>query len=668
MAVITAFLFGFWAGCGTDSPPAGPNNQNNGTCTNECTLGERVCLDSETIQTCIRNSSQPDCTTEITTACLTNEECREGDCLPLEKDCEDSCIPPVSRCTQAGEAETCADHDNDGCFEFGGAQACSGGDFCDQSSGLCRPSDCTDVCTQNATECQEGLLTTCFEGPEGCLIWGPGKECPEGQACMTDACVASNGCDDECTAGTSICSPDGGVRDCVVGNDGCARLAQTPTACPTGQSCRSGQCVPDSNCRDRCLANDAACVGNDLAECEVQSDGCLAFSNPAACPGVNATCSSASGNAQCEMLAVTGDVVINEVFYNPTGQDVRSGSSPVFIELFGPPGLSVGGFTIDLVNGSTGAPYSTFTLPNDARLDGNGFAVLAMTNADSFLSFAAPGNKYYILTEYASGQDAIQNGPDSVVLLNDSGTQVDAVGYGFQANDPNFAGEGTSAPSPTPGRSIGRKQGIDTDDNGNDFLSYYPTPGLQNADLIINEIYFDQPGTDDGAETFVELVAPIQGWEDLPLDGYVLRAINGFNGMDYIFSGQLLGIEMTSVSLNDVQDGVVVICNIDTADANLLTSCSVPFESTGDFQNGPDNFVLEYQGRVVDAVGYGNFSASNTFVGETSSATWSGSIAGQALGRWPISDPSVDNDTDNNSVDFRVVAPSPGSDNPIPTP
>ena len=78
--------------------------------------------------------------------------------------------------------------------------------------------------------------------------------------------------------------------------------------------------------------------------------------------------------------------------------------------------------------------------------------------------------------------------------------------------------------------------------------------------------------------------------------------------------------------------------------------------------------MLKYQGRVVDSVGYGNFTASQTFVGEGSAATWTSSIAGQALGRWPLNDPSVERDTGDNSVDFHVMPPSPGASNPLPSP
>jgi hypothetical protein len=263
----------------------------------------------------------------------------------------------------------------------------------------------------------------------------------------------------------------------------------------------------------------------------------------------------------------------------------------------------------------------------------------------------------------------MQNGPDNVKLLDVSDQVVDAVGYGTFAGTSVFEGEGTAAPSSTSGRSIGRTNGVDTDDNSADFLTFYPTPGIPNADLRINEVYFDQPGTDTGSDTFVEVVAPIQGWEDIALDGYVLRAINGLNGNDYIFTfdengtAVVDGVDFSGYTLNEgINSGYVVVCNIDTASNALLNRCTVPYEGS-DFQNGPDNFVLEFGGRVVDAIGYGSFGASDTFAGEGSSKSFSTSSAGKSLSRWPISDPSVVGDTDDNSVDFHLMTPSPASDN-----
>ena len=125
------------------------------------------------------------------------------------------------------------------------------------------------------------------------------------------------------------------------------------------------------------------------------------------------------------------------------------------------------------------------------------------------------------------------------------------------------------------------------------------------------------------------------------------------------------GVVFEGYSLNDLNDGLVVVCNIDTASAGLLQVCTVPFEGT-DFQNGPDNFVLEFNGREIDAVGYGSFGATAVFKGEGNPKSFSSSSAGKSLARWPISDPSVQNDTDDNATDFRLNTPSPALDNPIP--
>lgn len=673
--IALALLVLFWAACGTDEPPANNQTVNNGECVDLCTLGDRQCMSDSTLQTCRRGADG--CFELRDVTCLASEICEDADCVDRPRDCEDTCTPPDNRCTSEGETESCSDHDRNGCFEFGGAETCGASEICDPVDGLCKPSNCTDECTRGTTTCREGLLSTCGPGPGGCQIFLGGKECPSGQECSVDECVDGGACEDECEAGLDLCAVDGGVRSCADNDgDGCTELSE-PTACPSGESCRDGGCVPDSNCRDLCVVGEAVCIGNDIARCETQQDGCLAFSPSTSCPNAGQTCVSDSSGTTCTAGPTSGAIVINEVFYNAIGDDYRSGASPTFIELAGPAGLDLTGYTIDLINGSTGSSYARYTLAAGARLDGNGYAVLAMSDADNYLENDAPGNIYYDMTGYATNQDAIQNGPDNVVLEDGSGAVLDAVAYGtIDPTDPGFFGEGSAVPAPIPGRSIGRLNRTDTDDNSADFVSLYPTPGSANSDLLINEIYFDQPGQDgvaNATETFVELTAPVLGWEDMPLDGYILRAINGFNDSDYIFSADsmgnptLNGIEMSLVNLNDgMIAGIVVICNIDLASAALLGSCTVPYQGS-DFQNGPDYFVLEYQGRIVDAVAYGNFSSSPVF-GEGNPATFSGSISGQSLGRWPSSDPSRQKDTDDNATDFNVLSPSPGQENPLPAP
>lgn len=659
------------AGCGVDPPPDQlPNNTNQNNTDGECVPGERTCQDSRTLATCARSTAGTP--SLVTTTCLDNEECRDGDCVELQRDCSDLCTPPETRCTTTGEVETCADHDVDGCNEFGGAVACDAGQVCDPADGLCKAMSCTDECTEGATSCEDELIATCATGAGGCLVFGQGKECPEGETCMAGACMGGAMCEDECTLGELACSGDGRLRECVTDADAdtCAEL-NDGIDCPMGETCRMGACVPVASCQDQCIAGEQVCLGNEIATCATQADGCLAFpATPTPCP-MNETCQNMGGGmVMCAPVMVSGKVVINEIFYDAVGEDLRPTGSPTFIELYGPGGLAIGDFTIELVNGNGGATYGSFQLPANAQLDGNGYAVIATDDPDNFLGSALPffANVYYILTGGMGNMDVMQNGPDNVVLLDDSGTEVDAVGYGTFSASNTFAGEGTSAPDVASGHSLGRSpDGMDTDDNSADFVSFLPTPGAENSDLIINEIYFDQPGTDDGSETFIELVNPaILGWEDVPLDGYVLRAINGFNGDDYIFSGVLPGIELSGFSLNDGDNpGYVVICNVDDVGPALLDKCTALYEGV-DFQNGPDNFVLEYNGRVIDAIGYGSFGAGETFVGEGTPRAFSTSSAGKSLARWKWSDISRDLDTDDNSADFFIVDPTPGEENPLP--
>lgn len=653
-------------GC-TDSPIQNNDDNNGFTSTQLCVRGERSCKDKNTLQTCV------DGTQFVLNLCLDNEICDDNDCVPNDKDCNDKCDPPDTKCDSSGKVETCADHDSNGCFEFGAAIACAAGAICDPDDGLCKPNDCTDLCQENETTCEEDLITTCGRSANGCLEFQPGKECPDSKACLDGACADAN-CTDECRIGEGVCSPDGKHRVCENGPQNCGVLAE-PTSCPANQECKNGACVPSRNCQDICLAGEKVCIGNDLASCDVNSQGCLEFSVPTACPNTQ-TCENSNGVVGCVNAPQAGPVVINEVFYDAIGEDVRNGQTPTFIELRGPAGLDISNYVIELHNGKNGAIYESYTLPVNSKLDGNGFAVLIADNPDGFLGFALPffTNVYDVLISRSANVDAMQNGPDGVVLKDDSGTKIDSLSYG--APEPQFfIGEGPcvdqaschSAPDAISGRSVGRINGQDTDDNQADFRTFYPTPGIENSDLIINEAYFNEPGADTGAETFVELVSPITGWEDIPLDGYVLHAVNGFNGNDYIFTGLNPGVELEGATLNEVQDGYVVICNIDKAATTIINLCSVPYEGV-DWQNGPDNLVLRFNGVAIDALGFGSFGANTTFVGEGSPKPFASTDAGKSLGRWSLADSSKVIDTNDNQTDFFVLDPTPGTTNPLPAP
>lgn len=623
---------------------------------------------------CLQYRPLEDCRDRCAEGVDCKRVCRMGACVEKteQKDCVSKCEADKRRCDSDGRVVRCEDFDDNGCTEWGGAFECEGTEYCDDRQGKCVEPDCSGECSFGETACEEGLIKRCEKDARGCLEFSAGDSCPAGDTCKVESgaaqCVEKETCTDECT--DAVCGSNAGIRRCEdVDNDGCLELTDAQM-CGSGKECRKGECVAAETCQDRCPKDEVICVGNRIAECkDHDNDGCLEFNQPRECPG-QATCTQAGGMASCSMPQPTGKVVINEIFYNPYGKDVRgSGSaaySPTFVELHGPSGMKIGGFTVKLIDGITGQEYGKATLPAGAQLDGGGYAVLTMKSPGDFFIKTAPTltNVYKVLTAWAAGRGALQHAPSSIILETDSGKVDDAVGYGFfsSGNMANFKGEMDAALPTVQGRSIGRnRKSEDTDRNLWDFDSYYPTPGLTNSDLLINEIYVDQPGHDDGSMTFVELAAPIPGWENVALDGYILHAINGLDGKDYIPAGGQ-GVKLFGKKLHDgnTSDGYFVICNESAAPPPSGLPCNQSYKGV-DFQNGPDNFVLTYYGRQVDAVGYGTFLGSGNFKGEGSAASFGLNDAGKSLGRWPL--PNLFFDLNNNLLDFWKMQPTPGAEN-----
>lgn len=108
------------------------------------------------------------------------------------------------------------------------------------------------------------------------------------------------------------------------------------------------------------------------------------------------------------VLAVTGlfvqsvgaSVFINEIHYDNDGGDVDEG-----IEVAGPAGQDLSGWSILLYNGNDGRVYNTFTLSGTIADQQNGFGTLF---------FYTPG---------------IQNGPDGMALVDNGDSVVQFLSY-----------------------------------------------------------------------------------------------------------------------------------------------------------------------------------------------------------------------------------------------
>jgi hypothetical protein len=158
-----------------------------------------------------------------------------------------------------------------------------------------------------------------------------------------------------------------------------------------------------------------------------------------------------------------------------------------------------------------------------------------------------------------------------------------------------------------------------------------------NAATVISEVMYDAAGTDAGA-VFVELY----GTPGTLLDGLLLEGVNGGDGSVY-----------HSVALSGVipSDGVFLIGD-DSGDGSSLVG-NVDLVLDVDFQNGPDSIVLRDAGGILDALGYGDFTAA-IFAGE-------GSAAPDVAGGWSLARLNPLLDSNDNALDFTALdLPTPG--------
>jgi len=156
--------------------------------------------------------------------------------------------------------------------------------------------------------------------------------------------------------------------------------------------------------------------------------------------------------------------MLSEVLYDAEGSDAGG----VFVELAGAPGESLEGLALEGVNGSDGSVTTTVAL--EGALADDGLFVVA----DPPDAAPGPFARVDLFAEFD-----LQNGPDSVRLVDAGGSVLDALGYGdFGAGDV-FAGEGAPAPDAPAGASLARRLAdVDTDVNADDFVVLEtPTPG-----------------------------------------------------------------------------------------------------------------------------------------------------------------------------------------------
>jgi len=162
------------------------------------------------------------------------------------------------------------------------------------------------------------------------------------------------------------------------------------------------------------------------------------------------------------------------------------------------------------------------------------------------------------------------------------------------------------------------------------------------AALVINEIDYDQPGT-DSAE-FVELFNDGSG--PLALDGYHLDLINGGDGSAYN------SIDLSGLNID--AGGFLVICG----DSFIVANCDLGVSpATNLIQNGaPDGVALFNDTVLLDSLSYEGTIA--TYTEGSATTVVDSNVFDMSLARIPDGV-----DTNDNLADFVSGCLTPGSPN-----
>lgn len=172
------------------------------------------------------------------------------------------------------------------------------------------------------------------------------------------------------------------------------------------------------------------------------------------------------------------------------------------------------------------------------------------------------------------------------------------------------------------------------------------TSTLTQAAVVINEIDYDQPGSD--IAEFIELYN--SDTSAVSLDGYTLELINGTNGNAYNT------FDLSGLSIN--ANSYLVLCDNTSAVAN----CNLDIASAGWIQNGGadgDAVALLSGGMLIDSLAYEGIGSFLGTYAEGGNATIddSNSIV-ISIARLPNG-----LDSNINASDFNSACLTPGSSN-----
>ena len=269
-------------------------------------------------------------------------------------------------------------------------------------------------------------------------------------------------------------------------------------------------------------------------------------------------------------------VFINEIHYDNDGTDEGEA-----IEIAGPAGTDLSGWEIVLYNGSNGTVYDTDALTGTIPDDGSGFG---------FVSISYPSN-------------GIQNGGPDGIVLSDGVNVIQFLSYEGSFTASGGVADGLTSTdigvSESGGTPIGNSMQltgtgavyedfawtaelVSTFDAVNDGQTFESTVVEV---VFINEIHYDNDGTDEGEEI------EVAGTAGTDLTGWEIILYNGSNGTVYD---------------TDALSGTI------PDDGSGFGFVTISYPSNGIQNGGPDGIVLSDGTDVIQFLSYeGSFTATD---------------------------------------------------------
>jgi hypothetical protein len=254
--------------CPANTTCAGP-----GLCQGSCVVGESICLDVNTVATCVDGQKLTTLScTRGTSACvqtgttpIQTAACKPAACTPLPSGCDGVCGDKTAGATNTNPGfESFCTATPDG-YKWMAVQ-CPSPTSCNPAGNACTgggtSAACVSACTPGQTRCDgtgQGIQTCGADGNWGadspCVATASGKQ----QLCVFDSSSGQPVCGDPlCGAHPGACEPDG-FHACVNG-----KVAATATACTTGTCVADGAPIDGltpGRCVAECKAGDSHCNG-----------------------------------------------------------------------------------------------------------------------------------------------------------------------------------------------------------------------------------------------------------------------------------------------------------------------------------------------------------------------------------------------------------------------